>query len=77
MQRPLCDDIAVLFLVQLFIIALCAVNLSGILNAYSTVGIKLIIIPIFSKSVFAYRNVTPFGVALIELHPIVAAIDAF
>ena len=51
--------------------------MSGILNGYNAFGATLIIFPIFSKSVFAYRRVTPFGLSSAELHLIVTAIDAF
>ena len=59
------------------IVALCAVIASGILRGYSGFGAALIIIPIFSKSVFAYRKVTPLGLTLADLHSILLAIDAF
>ena len=77
MQRLLSDDFAFLFLGQSFIIAQCAVIVSGIRNGYSVLGADLIIIPIFSKSFFAYRKVTPFGLTLVTLHSIMSAIDAF
>ena len=77
MQRLLGDDFVFLFLVQSLIIALCASIVSGALNGYSVFGATLIIIPIFSKSVFAYRKVTPLGLTLADLHLILLAIDAF
>ena len=49
----------------------------GALNGYSVFGAALIIIPIFSKSVIAYRKVTPLGLTLGDVHPILVAIDAF
>ena len=51
--------------------------MSGALNGYSVVCAALIIITIFSKSVFAYRKVTPLGLTLADLHSILLAIDAF
>ena len=51
--------------------------MSGALNGHSVVGAALIIIPIFSKFVFAYRKVTPLGLTLADLHSILLAIDAF
>ena len=50
---------------------------SDTLNGYGVFGAALIIIPIFSKSVFAYLKVTPFGLTLGDLHSILSAIDAF
>ena len=50
---------------------------SGALNGYSVFGATLIIIPIFSKSVFAYQKVTPLGFTLSDLHSILLAIAAF
>ena len=58
-------------------IALCLGIVSGTLNGYRVFGTALIIIPIFSKSVFAYRKVTPLGLTLADLHSILLAIDAF
>ena len=77
MQRLLGDDFVFLFLVQSLIIALCLGIVSGTLNGYRAFGTALIIIPIFSKSVFAYRKVTPLGLTLADLHLILLAIDAF
>ena len=50
---------------------------SGIRNGYSVLGADLIIIPIFSKSLFAYRKVTTFGLTFVTLYLIVSAINAF
>ena len=75
--RPFGENFAFLFLVQSLIIALCVGIVSGALNGHSVVGAALIIIPIFSKSVFAYRKVTPLGLTLADLHSILLAIDAF
>tara|TARA_B100000989_G_scaffold127912_1_gene94986 strand:+ start:260 stop:481 length:222 start_codon:yes stop_codon:yes gene_type:complete len=71
------DDFAFLFLGQSFIIALITVTVSGFQNGDRVFGTVLIIIPILSKSVFAYRKVTPFCLAYIELLSIVSAIDGF
>ena len=68
---------AFLFLVQSLIIALCVDIVSGALNGYSVFGGALIFILIFSKSVFAYRKVTPLGLTLADLDSILLAIDAF
>ncbi len=74
---PFGENFAFLFLVQSLIIALCASIVSGALNGYSVFGAALIIIPIFSKSVFAYRKVTPLGLMTVDLYSILSAIDAF
>ena len=75
--RPFGEDFAFLFLSQSFIIALCLGIVSGTLNGYRVFGTALIIIPIFSKSVFAYRKVTPLGLTIVGLYSILSAIDAF
>jgi len=75
--RPFGDAFAFLFLSQLFIIALRVGIVSGTLNGHRVFGTALIIIPIFSKSVFAYRKVTPLGLTLGDLHSILLAIEAF
>ena len=50
--------------------------MSGDLNGYSVSGAALIVIPILSKSVFAYRKVTPLGLTLADLHSILSVADA-
>ena len=75
--RPFGEDFAFLFLSQSFIIALCLGIVSGTLYGYRVFGTALIIIPIFSKSVFAYRKVAPLGLTLAYLHSILLAFDAF
>ena len=77
MLRPFGENFAFLFMVQSFIIARCEGIVSGALYRYSVVGVALIIIPIFSRSVFAYRKVTPLSLTLADLHSILLAIDAF
>ena len=51
--------------------------MSVALSGYSVVCAALIIIPICSKSIFAYRKVTSLGLMLADLHSILLAIDAF
>ena len=74
--RPFGENFAFLFLVHSLIIALCLGIVSGALNGYSVFGAALIIIPIFSKSVFAYRKVKLLGLTLADLHSILSAADA-
>ena len=75
--RPFGENFAFLFLVQSLIIAFCASIVCGALNGYSVFGAALIIIPIFSKSVIAYRKVTPLGLTLADLDSILVDIDVF